>query len=168
MARYKNVEFILDNFMKYIRETGNSKLKLVVVGQNREVNFKEYIEAKYGSSESILMLDYINDNSLADLYNAALGFLYMSKYEGFGLPILEAMQCGTPVICSDAASIPEVAGEAAIMMDASDNIAFISALDLVYKEETVRKRLITAGLEQAARFSWEKYASEVVKAYEEM
>jgi glycosyltransferase involved in cell wall biosynthesis len=168
MARYKNVEFILHNFMSFIRERGITDLKLVVIGQNRETNYREYIERTYGSAEHIQLLDYVDDQSLVDIYNGSMGFLYMSKYEGFGLPILEAMQCGAPVICSNAASLPEVAGEAAILVDPTDNRSFVEALGSVYESDSVRQRLVAAGVQQASKFSWEKYAGEVVKAYEEM
>jgi alpha-1,3-rhamnosyl/mannosyltransferase len=105
---------------------------------------------------------------MINLYNGAIGFLYMSRYEGFGLPVLEAMQCGVPVICSNAASLPEVAGDAAMLMDPSDDRQFVASLDRLYTEESVRERLLDTGLRQASRFSWEKYANEVVSAYEEM
>jgi glycosyltransferase involved in cell wall biosynthesis len=97
-----------------------------------------------------------------------MAFLYMSHYEGFGLPILEAMQCGVPVICSNTSSMPEVAGDAAIQVDPLNGKAFGKALGEVYNSEEKRIQLKADGLQQAKKFSWMKYANEVVKAYEEM
>jgi len=168
MARYKNVEFILDNFVKFKNSPAAADVSLVMIGQNRETNYRDYIVSRYGSAADIVLLDYVDDASLADIYNGALGFLYMSKYEGFGLPILEAMQSGTPVICSNAASLPEVAGTAAILLDPNDDAGFIQALQQVSESDSVRQSLIEKGLKQAENFSWEKYARDVVSAYEEM
>ncbi|WP_205508570.1 glycosyltransferase family 4 protein [Longitalea arenae] len=168
MARYKNVEFILDNYFAFIREHGIEDLHLVVIGQNRETNYKEYVENKYGKYDRVLFFDYLDDDALVYLYNGALAFLYMSHYEGFGLPILEAMQCGTPVICSNTSSMPEVAGNAALLASPNDNETFQRSLNEVYHNAELANRLKFAGLEQAKKFSWSKYAEEVVRAYEEM
>ena len=168
MARYKNVEFIINNFFSFINRHGMDDLSLVVIGQNRETDYKEYVEKKYGHSNRILFFDYIDDQTLAYLYNGAMGFLYMSHYEGFGLPILEAMQCGTPVICSNTSSMPEVAGNATILCDPLNDEAFCKSLYDVYYDEDLRIRMKRQGLMQAASFSWDKYATEVIKAYEEM
>jgi glycosyltransferase involved in cell wall biosynthesis len=168
MARYKNVEFILNNFFTYIKESNINDLYLVVIGQNRETNYKEYVEKKYGQSDRVFFFDYIEDDALAYIYNGAMTFLYMSRYEGFGLPILEAMQCGVPVICSNTSSMPEVAGAAAILVDPLNEVQFKKALREAYDNESLRQRLKNEGLQQAANFSWDKYAAEVIKAYEEM
>ena len=168
MARYKNVEFVVDHFMQYQREYGVEDLSLVVIGQNREINYRELIEKKYGTADKVIILDYVDDDALVNIYNGALGFIYMSMYEGFGLPVLEAMQCGIPVICSNAASIPEVAGNAAIMIEPDNSKAFVAALHSVYTDSELRDKMIDSGLQQARKFSWENYAKEIVCAYEEM
>jgi glycosyltransferase involved in cell wall biosynthesis len=168
MARYKNVEFILNNFFEYTRENNIDDLYLVVIGQNRETNYKEYVEKKYGQNNRVLFFDYIDDEALVYLYNGAMAFLYMSHYEGFGLPILEAMQCGVPVICSNTSSMPEVAGKAALLVNPKDQISFGKALGEVYNNQQKRVQMKERGLQQAGKFSWAKYAAEVIKAYEEM
>jgi glycosyltransferase involved in cell wall biosynthesis len=167
MARYKNVEFILNNYCSFIQEEEIDDLYLVVIGQNREINYKEYIEKKY-KNVKVMFFDYVEDEDLVYLYNGAFGFLYMSLYEGFGLPVLEAMQCGAPVICSNASSIPEVAGNAALLVDPVDNSGFCKALQLLYHNDEKRNNMKQEGHRQARKFSWSKYAEEVVKAYEEM
>lgn len=168
MARYKNVEFIINNFFYYLQEESVDDLYLVVIGQNRETNYKEYIEKKYSNNEKVLFLDYVEDEDLVYLNNGAMSFLYMSLYEGFGLPILEAMQCGTPVICSNTSSMPEVAGNAAILVDPLDGFQFRKALHDIYHDSGLREKMKSEGLLQAKKFSWTKYAAEVIKAYEEM
>lgn len=168
MARYKNVEFILNNYFTFIQDHGIEDLYLVVIGQNRETNYKEYVEKKYGKYDRVLFFDYLDDEALVYLYNGALAFLYMSHYEGFGLPILEAMQCGTPVICSNTSSMPEVAGNAAMLVSPDDHARFQNALYEVYHNNELAGNLKYAGLEQSKKFSWSKYAEEVIRAYEEM
>jgi len=168
IARYKNVEFVVDHFMQFQKEYAIDDLCLVVIGQNREINYREVIEKKYGSADKVIILDYVDDDALVNLYNGALGFIYMSLYEGFGLPLLEAMQCGLPVICSNAASIPEVVGNAAIMIEPDNSKLFVEALYGVYSEPALRDKMIDSSLLQANKFSWENYAKETVRAYEEM
>jgi glycosyltransferase involved in cell wall biosynthesis len=100
----------------------------------------------------------LSDDHLRIAYSGARALLYPSRYEGFGLPILEAMSCGCPVITCATASIPEVAGRAAIFVDPGDVEALSAAMDRV-REESERRRLITAGLEQAKKFTWQTTAA---------
>ena len=93
-------------------------------------------------------------------------FVFPSRYEGFGLPVLEAMACGCPVVCSNASSLPEVAGDAAILIDPADTSALRRQMDRVLTEPTLREGLRARGLRQAAQFSWERTARETVKVYE--
>jgi glycosyltransferase involved in cell wall biosynthesis len=91
---------------------------------------------------------------------------YPSLYEGFGLPVLEAMACGTPVVTADVASLPEVAGEAALLVDPLDTSGLANALHRALTDETVRRRLRQAGLERAKVFSWERCARETLAVYD--
>ncbi len=93
---------------------------------------------------------------MASLYSHAECTAYMSLYEGFGLPSLEAMQCGSPVIASNTSSLPEVVGDAAIMVDPHDDEAMIKAFEEIYFNKDVQKELVVNGLERAKRFSWKK------------
>ena len=113
---------------------------------------------KKGLKDSIVFTGYVPDEDLPYLYNAAMCFVYPSIFEGFGLPPLEAMQCGTPVITSARTSMPEVAGDAAILVDPFDVDAIGSALERVLGDEHLRSEMRTKGLVQAAKFSWEKTA----------
>jgi len=91
-----------------------------------------------------------------------------SFYEGFGLPVLEAMACGTPVVTSKKSSLPEVAGKAAIMVDPNDINDIANGLTVAIEDENLREDLIQRGLEQAKKFSWEKVANETYKVYQKV
>ena len=106
---------------------------------------------------SIVHMMQLSDEELATAYSGAVALVYPSKYEGFGMPIVEAMACGCPVITCPNASIPEVAGEAAIYVNDDDVDGLANALCEVQKPG-VRKTLIAAGLAQAKKFSWSKMA----------
>jgi glycosyltransferase involved in cell wall biosynthesis len=98
---------------------------------------------------------YVEDEDLPYIYNGASCLCFMSFYEGFGLPLLEAMQSGTPVIASDASSIPEVVGDAGILVNPNDVDGLVVALYQVLTEEHLRNKMIQKGLEQAKKFNWD-------------
>ena len=102
---------------------------------------------------------------LASFYNAADLFIYPSLYEVFGLPVLEAMACGTPVIVSNVSSIPEVAGEAAILVNPYNVDEITQALYRVLTDNGLRDKLVTKGLERAKNFSWLRTAQETLSLY---
>jgi len=110
--------------------------------------------------KDIIILNYVSDNDLPYLYNAAAALVFSSRYEGFGLPILEAFACGTPVICAKTASLPEVAGEAALYFDPDDINALAKAMRMILTDENLRQELINKGRERVRQFRWEKCAQE--------
>ncbi|MBM3135601.1 MAG: glycosyltransferase family 4 protein, partial [Chloroflexi bacterium] len=95
-------------------------------------------------------------------------FVFPSLYEGFGLPPLEAMACGTPVVCSNASSLPEVCGEAALLVEPMDVQGLAQAMERVLSDEPLRATLRARGLAQAAKFSWERAARETLAVYREV
>ncbi len=118
--------------------------------------------------QHIRLPGYIDHADLPAVYSAASGFLYPSRRESFGLPILEAMACGTPVITSDAAAMPETAGEAALLVDPDRPSDLAGAMRRVVADTRLRRRLRDRGLRRAGTFSWERTARRLLRAYEEM
>jgi alpha-1,3-rhamnosyl/mannosyltransferase len=107
----------------------------------------------------------VGDGALDALYRAADAFAYVSMSEGFGMPVLEAMGRGTPVIASSTTSIPEVAGDAAVLVDPLDEPAIADALLRVLTDEPLARDLRTRGFERAARFTWDRTATATLQAY---
>lgn len=118
--------------------------------------------------DRVIKLGFIPDEDMPGLYNLADLFVYPSLYEGFGLPLLESMACGCPVVSSNTSSIPEVAGDAGIMVDPYDSIGLAKAMYDVLTGEDMRKDMINKGLERVRQFTWEKCARETVDIFEEI
>jgi glycosyltransferase involved in cell wall biosynthesis len=111
-----------------------------------------------GLSDAVVFPGYVDDADLEGLYRAAAVFAFPSLNEGFGLPVLEAMGRGVPVVAADAASLPEVAGDAALLVPPTDVEAIGAALGRVLTDDELRRRLVAAGLERPAHFTWERAA----------
>ncbi|NJN18699.1 MAG: glycosyltransferase family 4 protein [Oscillochloris sp.] len=122
--------------------------------------------AASGLGGRIRFLPNIADNDLPALYGGALGFVFPSYYEGFGLPPLEAMACGVPVICSQAASLPEVVGDAGLLVDPANVVAIADAIGRLISEPDLRADLRRRSLVQAAQFSWRRTAEATLAVYE--
>lgn len=120
------------------------------------------------SSEKIKALGFVNDHDLVAMYNAATLFVMPSLYEGFGLPVLEAMSCGTPVVTSGEGSLPEVAGDAAVIVDAYSIEDIAQNIDKVFSDEDLRSKLSEKGLERAQKFTWEKTAHQTLSVYHDI
>jgi glycosyltransferase involved in cell wall biosynthesis len=127
---------------------------------------------RQGVADRVILPGFVDDADLPALYSAADLFVFPSLYEGFGLPLLEAMACGVPVISSDASSLPEVAatgGEpTALLLPPGDEAAWSAAMLRLLTDETARQRLITAGVAQAARFTWQAAARQLAALYERL
>lgn len=146
------------------------KLKLVLIGKNQTypyVSIKELIFS-LNIKNKVIWKDFISNEDLAKLYNAAEIFLYPSTYEGFGLPVLEAMQCGCPVITSNASSFPEVVGDAGIKLDKVTAQSLENAISKILSDENLRDALVQKGLEQAGKFSWKKCATETLEVFKSL
>ena len=103
----------------------------------------------------MILLGFVSERELAALYAGATLLLYPSLYEGFGLPVLEAMACGTPVIASNTSSIPEIAGEAALLIDPTDITAMSNAMQRLIDEPSLCQQLIESGRVRASQFNWQ-------------
>jgi len=116
----------------------------------------------------IHIIGHVPDEHLAEIYNGAMALVYPSLYEGFGLPIVEAMACGCPVICSNTASMPEAAGDAALFINPKKSEELSSAIESVVLDEEIRKDLINKGHAQAKRFSWERTARKTLDVFKKV
>lgn len=119
-----------------------------------------------GLAEQVTFLGRVDDTDLPALYNGALFLAYPTLYEGFGLPALEAMACGTAVLTSNVSSLPEVVGDAAVLVDPTDVESIANGLQTLLDNTTLRKQLEWAGQQQAAQFSWEKAAENTLAVYQ--
>ena len=118
--------------------------------------------------KDIILTGYVSDEELSALYQSALCFAYISYYEGFGLPILEAMACGKAVLSSDKSSMPEVGGDAVCYCDPYDMESIVEGLDKLVEDEQYRKRLEGKAKVRAERFSYKKAAEEIYDLYKEL
>jgi len=116
----------------------------------------------------IIFTGYISDEALVYFYNAATLFVYPSLYEGFGLPVLEALSCGAPVIASGVSSIPEITGDAAVLRDPSDISGWTSEIQNLLVNDTLRQQTAARGLIRAKTFCWSRVADETTRIYEQV
>lgn len=165
--KHKNAELCLQALAEHRRS--HPADALVLIGAHSHIQeVLQPLAARLGVGEAAIFVGRISAAELAALYGQAVGLLFLSKFEGFGLPVLEAMRAGCPVICSNVCSLPEVAGQAALMLAPDDLSGLVRAMfDLTVKSD-LRSRLIAAGLAQARRFSWSQSARQTVQLYKEM
>ena len=154
----KNTPMLLQAYERLLRSDPARDLVLVWDAP-REIRERHH-------SQRIHFLGRQSEEELLRLYQGASVFIFPSLYEGFGLPVLEAMGCGVPVLCSSAASLPEVGGDAATYFDAEDVDSLVAAMENVERGRTGLSAQRASGLVQAARFSWERCAIETVRVYE--
>ncbi|MCI6032918.1 glycosyltransferase family 4 protein [Fusobacterium varium] len=166
----KNIPNIILGFSKYKEEKVDSDIKLVIAGKKAwqyENIFKTYELSKY--KKDIIFTDYIDEKDKIILYKMAKLFIFPSLYEGFGMPVLEAMASGTPVITSNNSSLTEVVGEAGILVN-PDSVEEISKAiaKILDGEEDYINDLIAKGKEQAKKFTWENSTKLLEDIYEMM
>jgi glycosyltransferase involved in cell wall biosynthesis len=118
-----------------------------------------------GVADDVRFPAWVSDEDLEGLWSTARAFVFPSLYEGFGLPVLEAMARGVPVACANASSLPEVAGDAALLFDPHDEAAIATAISRLLDDEQLRERLRALGVEQAQRFTWERTAQLTLESY---
>jgi glycosyltransferase involved in cell wall biosynthesis len=170
LAPHKNMEHLIACFKQVIDREKIKDLNLVICGGNRTsvaktiaTNQLTDLDLKY-----IHFTGFVDDDDLAAIYSGALGFIFPSLYEGFGLPLLEAMQCGCPVISSDTSSLPEVVGDAGFLVAPTDRDALCESIVKLYRSSTLRCEYSQLSIERAAQFSWQKTLDETWKIYEKI
>ncbi len=162
----KNVGHLIEAFGK---ASNIEDLKLVIAGGKGWL-YDEIFESvkKLGLEDRVIFPGYIPSEDLPALYSSAEFFCYPSIYEGFGLPVLESMACGTPVLTSFNSSMSEVAGEAALLADPMDIDSISEGISKLASEEELRKNLVERGLSRAKKFSWKSCATKTLDIYREI
>ncbi|MBO06299.1 MAG: hypothetical protein CMI58_04605 [Parcubacteria group bacterium] len=164
----KNVVSLIRAFKK-LRKEGFKDYKLVIAGSKGWLYEDIFREVGHsGLQQEILFLGVVKDEDLPLLYNCADLFVYPTLYEGFGLPPLEAMACGVPVITSDTSSLPEVVGDAGILVDPTDINSLCESMYIVLKDKELWNRMSSMGRERSRLFSWDKTAAKILEIYDEI
>lgn len=162
----KNHVGLIEAF-RSLKQSTNLPHKLVLVG-SPSFRSQEVYEAARSLGDQIMFTGFVSTQDLPAVYNAADAFVFPSLYEGFGLPVLEAMACGVPVAASNVSAVPEVAGEAAILFDPYDIREITQAMGRLLTDNDLRDALRQRGFERAKEFSWEKTARETLAVYEQV
>jgi len=151
----KNIVSLLKAFVAF-KKRQRSNMKLVIVGR-MAWKYEEVAEMKdeMPFKNDVKWVGYMDVNELSKVIGGAYALVYASLFEGFGIPILEALQCHVPAIVSNTSSMPEVAGDAALLVDPTDVQDIANKMELLYKDEALRKKLILAAQEQVKKFDWD-------------
>lgn len=161
---YKNMTTLVQAFMTH--QEVYQQTQLVIAGKRDPRRRELYdLAARLDSGGRIIFTDFVEDEGLFELYRGAALFVFPSLYEGFGLPPLEAMACGVPVVCSNAASLPEVVGDAALLVDPLNIREMADAMRTILTDDNLHRSLQAKGYAQTRQFSWERAARELLRVY---
>lgn len=160
---HKNLKNLIFAY-KHLIETSESPPDLLISGPATKRR-KEIMSMVENIREKVVFLDYVQDDEIVYLYNCAEAMIIPSLYEGFGLPILEAMACGVPVVASNATSIPEVVGDAGLLVDATDINELYKGIYQVVTDHNLRNVLINKGIERVKKFQWSESARQTSNTY---
>jgi len=163
---HKNLARLIAAFGLLKQRPGQEDLKLLIIGDevNRYASLRRSVEAA-GVRQDVRFFGFVPDHTLSALYRLASVFAFPSLYEGFGLPPLEAMACGTPVVTSRISSLPEVVGDAAVLVDPYNVEDIAGALERVLTDEPLRAALVARGRKRVHHFSWERSARAIHAGY---
>lgn len=165
----KNLSRLVESFAALNSRFSAHNLQLVIAGKKGWLYDEVFARVKaLGLVDRVIFAGYVADVDLPALMSGARLFAFPSLYEGFGFPVLEAMSCGTPVVCSDTSSLPEVTGNAALRVNPLDTVALTEAMARLLTDESLRATLVARGYTQVQRFSWEKAARQVLTIIEEL
>jgi glycosyltransferase involved in cell wall biosynthesis len=164
LALIKNVGRLIEAF-NILKINHGIEHKLVICGKGDQFDYLSKTTSRLKMQNDVIFTGYYKDEKLVYLYNLADAFVFPSLYEGFGLPPLEAMACGIPVIASNVSAIPEVVGNAGILIDPYDISALAEAMYKVISDENLRMEMRTKGLNQIKRFDWAKTARDTLAVY---
>lgn len=171
MEPRKNLKTSIEAFLKFKSLLKGEDYELVLVGGQAFAHgqfYKQFLAPIIQNHKDIICTGYVDHDILNALYSGAEAFIFPSLYEGFGVPILEAMASGTAIIASNITSIPEVAGDAARYVNPHDGSDIATAMLAIVRENGLRQALIEKGKEQMKKFSWNRTACETLKVYHEL
>jgi len=165
---HKNVDRVIEAFAR-LKKRGHEALKLLIIGDeiSKSPQLRRAVH-RLQLHQQVRFLGFVPDATLAVLYRLADVFVFPSLYEGFGLPPLEAMASGTPVVTSNVSSLPEVVGDAALLVDPRDAEAIAAAIERILTDEPLRRALIQKGLGRSHEFSWERSVRRIRDVYLEV
>jgi glycosyltransferase involved in cell wall biosynthesis len=158
----KNIARIVQAYAKWRTRQSKPDIGLVIAGPQGWLYDPKWTTGV----EGLVLPGYIQDEDIAALYSGAEALLFPTLHEGFGFPVLESMRCGTPVITSNTSSLPEVAGEAALLVNPRDVDAITNAIECIVTEKNIREDLIAKGYEQVKRFTWKRSAEQTIQVLE--
>jgi glycosyltransferase involved in cell wall biosynthesis len=163
---HKNLERLIRAFARVRGQEGNEDLRLVLIGDDvsRYASLRRAAD-EAGVRQDVRFFGFVPHETLAALYRMATVFAFPSLYEGFGLPPLEAMACGTPVVTSRLSSLPEVVGDGALLVDPYSEDEIAHGIARLLDDQDLRARLVERGLERAATYSWERSVREIHSGY---
>jgi glycosyltransferase involved in cell wall biosynthesis len=165
---HKNVDRVIEAFAR-LKKRGFEPLKLLIIGDeiSKSPQLRRAVH-RHHLHKHVRFLGFVPDATLAVLYRLADVFVFPSLYEGFGLPPLEAMASGTPVVTSNVSSLPEVVGDAALLVDPRDPDAIAAAVERILTDDALRRSLVQKGLARAHEFSWERSVRRIRDVYLEV
>jgi glycosyltransferase involved in cell wall biosynthesis len=159
----KNIARLVQAFAQWRSASNNLEVSLVLAGQKGWLYDESWIEGVDG----VIVPGYIDEADIASLYSGALALVFPSLFEGFGFPVVEAMRCETPVLCSTTSSLPELAGEAALLVDPLKVDAIADGIKQLVENAQLRRSLIERGRRQVQKFTWDNAAQQALQALED-
>ncbi|HYK07916.1 MAG TPA: glycosyltransferase family 1 protein [Candidatus Eisenbacteria bacterium] len=164
----KNIARLIEAF-SMLKNNEEKKIELVIVGKKGWL-YEEILAApqKFGVEEDVKFLEFVGNDDLPSLYKHAMMFVLPSLYEGFGLPVVEAMKYGTPVITSNVSSLPEAGGDGALYVNPEDVNEITKAIQKLLDNPKLREEMVKKGFEQVKKFSWEKTAKETLEVLQQV
>ena len=165
----KNLILLIKTYKELLIQNADFDLKLVLIGNygwNSGKLIEEIEEINNTYNYPIILTGFVSDEDLSALYSGAYIFVYPSLYEGFGLPPLEAMQCGVPVVALNTTSLPEVLGDCGILVDPTSETEFAEAIILLYNNKSIHNKMAKKSLQRASDFSWAKVTEKIVDVFD--
>ncbi len=165
----KNISRLIEAFNLTMRQCNNETMQLLIVGKKGWLYEEIFLRVnELGLKDDVIFTDYVNDGDLPDLYRNATCFVLPSLYEGFGIPAIEAMACGCPVVVSNVSSLPEIVESAGVFVDPYRIESIAEGINQVCYDEANRNKLIKKGLLQVKKFTWQKCAEETYNSIVEI